>query len=65
MAKELGFEILDLQAMPKDGWVLVKPKDSHWKDGFLFPKIYREAESIVRDLLSQNAPVRRAFYAFA
>ncbi len=47
MAKELGFEVLDLQAMPKDGWVLVKPKDSHWKDGFLFPKIYREAESIV------------------
>jgi uncharacterized protein (DUF362 family) len=47
MAKELGFEILDLQAMPKDGWVLVKPKDSHWKDGFLFPKIYREAESVV------------------
>jgi uncharacterized protein (DUF362 family) len=47
MAKELGFDILDMQAMPKDGWVLVKPKDSHWKDGFLFPKIYKEAESIV------------------
>jgi len=48
MAKELGFDILDLQAMEKDGWVLVKPEDSHWKDGFLFPKIYREAESIVQ-----------------
>ncbi len=47
MAKELGFDVLDLQAMDRDGWVLVKPKDSHWKDGFLFPKIYREAESIV------------------
>ncbi|MHB8104538.1 MAG: DUF362 domain-containing protein [Dehalococcoidales bacterium] len=47
MAKELGFDILDMQAMPKDDWVLVKPKDSHWTDGFLFPKIYREAESIV------------------
>jgi uncharacterized protein (DUF362 family) len=47
MAKELGFEILDLQTMPKEGWVLVKPQDSHWKNGFLFPKIYREAESIV------------------
>ncbi len=47
MAKELGFDVLDLQAMPEDGWVLVKPKDSHWKDGFLFPKIYREAESVV------------------
>ncbi len=47
MAEELGFEILDLQAMPPDGWVLVEPTDSHWKKGFLFPKIYREAESIV------------------
>jgi uncharacterized protein (DUF362 family) len=47
MAKELGFDILDLQAMDRDGWVLVKPKDSHWKDGFLFPKIYKEAEAIV------------------
>ena len=47
MAQELGFDILDLQAMPQDGWVLVKPKGSHWKDGFLFPKIYQQAESIV------------------
>jgi uncharacterized protein (DUF362 family) len=47
MARELGFDILDLQAMDKDGWVLVKPENSHWKNGFLFPKIYREAESIV------------------
>ena len=47
MAKELGFEVVDLQAMSREGWVLVKPKDSHWKDGFLFPKIYKEAESIV------------------
>jgi uncharacterized protein (DUF362 family) len=47
MAKELGFDVLDLQAMPKEGWVTVKPKDSHWKNGFLFPKIYREAEAIV------------------
>jgi uncharacterized protein (DUF362 family) len=47
MAKELGFEILDLQAMGREGWVLIKSKDSHWKDGFLFPKIYRGAEAIV------------------
>jgi len=47
MAHELGFDVLNLQEMPKEGWVLVKPKDSHWKDGFLFPRIYREAESAV------------------
>jgi len=27
--------------------VLKKPEDSHWKDGFLFPRIYQNAESIV------------------
>jgi uncharacterized protein (DUF362 family) len=48
MAKELGFDIVDLQAMARDGWILVKPKDSHWKDGFLFPKIYKEAECVVQ-----------------
>ena len=47
MAKELGFDVLNLQDMPKEGWVMLAPKDSHWKDGFLFPSIYREAESIV------------------
>ena len=48
MAKELGFNIVNLQEMDRDGWVLVKPEDSHWENGFLFPKIYREAESIVQ-----------------
>jgi uncharacterized protein (DUF362 family) len=47
MAHELGFDVLDMQAMSKDDWVLFKPVDSHWKDGFLFPRIYREAESVV------------------
>jgi len=47
MAKELGFDVLDMQAMPKENWVKFTPPDSHWKDGFLFPKIYREAESVV------------------
>jgi uncharacterized protein (DUF362 family) len=47
MAEELGFKILDMQAMSADGWILVEPPDSHWKKGFLFPKIYREAEAVV------------------
>ena len=48
MAKELGFNIVNLQEIDRDGWVLVKPEDSHWENGFLFPKIYQEAESIVQ-----------------
>jgi len=47
LAQEIGFDIVNLQELPRDGWVLVKPTDSHWKDGFLFPRIYKEAEAIV------------------
>ncbi|OGO30916.1 MAG: hypothetical protein A2Z29_01280 [Chloroflexi bacterium RBG_16_56_11] len=48
LATELGFDIVNLQEMPKSDWVLFRPPDSHWKDGFLFPRVCREAESIVQ-----------------
>jgi uncharacterized protein (DUF362 family) len=47
LSRELGFDVINLQEMPKEGWVLVKPSKSHWANGFLFPRIYKEAESIV------------------
>jgi len=47
LQKELGFDIIDLQTMDRHGWQPVRPPDSHWKDGFLFPKVYLEAEAIV------------------
>jgi uncharacterized protein (DUF362 family) len=48
LAKELGFDIVNLEELNADGWVRIHPKDSHWKDGFLFPRIYAEAEAIVQ-----------------
>jgi len=48
LAKELSFDIVNLEELGTDGWVHLHPKDSHWKDGFLFPRIYLEAESIVQ-----------------
>jgi uncharacterized protein (DUF362 family) len=48
LAKELGFDIVDLEKLDANGWVHIHPKDSHWKDGFLFPRIYAEAEAIVQ-----------------
>jgi uncharacterized protein (DUF362 family) len=48
MARELGFEIINLEELGQDGWVHLNPKDSHWKNGFLFPRVYVEAESIVQ-----------------
>ena len=48
LAKELGFDIVNLEELDADGWVHIHPKDSHWKDGFLFPRVYTEAEAIVQ-----------------
>jgi len=48
LAKELGFEIVNLEELDANGWVHIHPRDSHWKDGFLFPRIYTEAEAIVQ-----------------
>ncbi len=47
LAKELDFEIVDLSSLPRDAYIKVIPEGSHWKDGFLFAKIYREAECVV------------------
>jgi uncharacterized protein (DUF362 family) len=48
LAQELGFDIVDLEELGADGWVHLRPEASHWKDGFLFPSIYLEAECIVQ-----------------
>ncbi len=48
LAQELGFDVVNLEELGPEGWVHFRPKDSHWQDGFLFPKIYAEAESIVQ-----------------
>jgi uncharacterized protein (DUF362 family) len=48
LAKELGVDIVDLEKLDAKGWVHIHPKDSHWKDGFLFPGIYAKAETIVQ-----------------
>ena len=48
LAEELGFDILNLQELGPEGWVHLHPKDSHWENGFHFPRAYIEAESIVQ-----------------
>ncbi len=47
LAKELDFKIVDLSKTPKEGFDLKQPEGSHWKRGFLFAKIYDEAECII------------------
>jgi len=48
LAEELRFNILILDEMGPEGWIKFIPKNSHWVNGFHFPKIYLEAESIVQ-----------------
>ena len=47
LAEELDFEIVNLAEIPLEEYVLLKPENSNWDDGFLFAKIYNEAECIV------------------
>lgn len=48
LAQEIGFDIVNLAELGADGWVHLYPKDSHWQDGFHFPRVFLEAEAIVQ-----------------
>jgi len=48
LAEELGFDIVNLEELGPEGWIHLHPKDSHWENGFHFPRVYAEAESIVQ-----------------
>jgi uncharacterized protein (DUF362 family) len=47
LAEELDIKIVDLTNIPNDEYILKKPEGNHWKNGFLFAKIYDQAECIV------------------
>lgn len=47
LSEDLGFRVVDLTEVPQDGYILKNPESNHWKAGFLFAKIYDEAECIV------------------
>lgn len=48
LAEELGFSVVNLEEVGPEGWSKIEAKDSHWSQGFHFPRIYLEAESIVQ-----------------
>ena len=47
LAEELNFNIVDLTEISQNEYVLKNPEGNHWKKGFLFAKIYDEAECII------------------
>ncbi len=47
LAEEFDFKVVNLSTVPKEEYVMKNPKGGHWKDGFLFAKIYDDAECVV------------------
>jgi uncharacterized protein (DUF362 family) len=48
LAQEFGFNVVSLEELDPTGWVHFTPKNSHWAQGFHFPRLYLEAECIVQ-----------------
>jgi uncharacterized protein (DUF362 family) len=47
LAKELGFEVINFEELPPEGFVHCDPPGSHWKNGFGVAKPVVEAEYLV------------------
>lgn len=47
LADKFQLEVVNIDEMPTEDMVKVTPPGSHWKDGFLVPKLFQEAECIV------------------
>ncbi len=47
IAEKYGAELINFDELPPEMLVKVDPPGSHWKDGFLVPKMIKEAECIV------------------
>jgi uncharacterized protein (DUF362 family) len=48
LAEKEGFEVVVLDDLKSSDWVLKKPEESHWKKGFLFPKVFEDADIVVQ-----------------
>lgn len=47
IAEELGVDVVNFDELPPEELVKVNPPGSHWKDGFMVPRMLQEAECIV------------------
>ena len=47
LAQEFDFSIVNLSTISRDEWVMKNPEGNHWKDGFLFAKVYDDAECVI------------------
>ena len=47
LAEKYGVQVINLDKLPKDGWLLINEKGNHWKFGFWVAKIFREADYVI------------------
>jgi len=47
LSQELGFDVINFDDLPADGWVHCNPPGSHWKNGFNLAKPVVEAEYLL------------------
>ena len=48
LAEKQGFDLVILDDLKSEDWIKENPEGSHWSRGFLFPKVFKEAETIVQ-----------------
>lgn len=48
LADEKGFEVIVLDELGADDYVLIQPEDSHWKKGFLLARAFHDADAIIQ-----------------
>lgn len=48
LAKNKGMEVVILDDLKSSEWLRIKPGKSHWKKGFLFPRLFDDADLIVQ-----------------
>jgi uncharacterized protein (DUF362 family) len=47
LAQELGFDVINFEDLPADGWVHISPPGSHWQNGFDVARPVAEAEYLL------------------
>lgn len=48
LSEKQGFDVVVLDELEGSGWIQEAPESSHWKRGFLFPKLFRDADAVVQ-----------------
>jgi len=48
LAEELGFDVINFDELGAEDWTTIRPRDSHWKQGFPFARPCLQAEALVQ-----------------